>query len=138
MRKGSFLIIVLFALFCVNVSLAHAMNSAPDKATKAKTVDVNKDGKPDVTYYSEDGKNVTKIEADTNYDGKTDVVVHANDGKFQSAQIDTDKNGSLDKEITDAAQFKAWVNENRPDFKESLTDSWRLGPPDFLKREEYR
>jgi hypothetical protein len=124
MRKGSFLIIVLFAVFCMNVSLVHAMAPGPEKAVKA--VDVNKDGTPDVVYFG-DGKNITRIEADTDYDGQPDVVVNAKDGKFQSAEIDTDKNGSLDKKIMDDAQFKKWVNENSPDFRESLYGEGTLG-----------
>lgn len=117
MKRMSFCFIAFLAVFCMTVPPIFAMGQAAQKP--AKTVDVNKDGKPDVSYYS-DGKNITHIEADTNYNGQPDVVVNAKDGKFESAEIDTDHNGSLDKKFTDAAQFKQWVNENRPDFKESL------------------
>ena len=120
MKKMSVAAFALLALVFMNVSLAHSQDVAPDKTAKTKTVDVNKDGTPDVTYYSEDGKNVTKAEADTNYDGKPDVVVNVKDGNFQSAEIDTDHNGSMDKEIQDATQFKQWINTNRPEFKETI------------------
>lgn len=120
MKKLGIIIFILFAMLCVNVFLAYAMAPAPNKAAQTKTADVNKDGKPDVTYHSNDGKNVTKIEADTNYDGKTDVVVNVKDGNFQSAQIDTDHNGSMDKQVNDASQFKEWVNTNRPEFKQTI------------------
>ena len=129
MRKNVFLIVILFAVFCINVSLAHAAAPEPEKATKA--VDVNKDGKPDVFYYG-DGKNTTRIEADTNYDGKIDVVENVKDGKFQSAEIDTDKNGTLDKRVTNAAQFKKWVNQNSPNFQGPLCGpEGTLGAMDF-------
>jgi hypothetical protein len=120
MKKASILIGILFTLLCLNGFLVYAMAPAPEKAGQTKTVDVNQDGKPDVTYHSTDGKNITKIEADTNYDGKPDVVVHAKDGKFQSAKIDADYNGSMETEINDAAQFKQWINTNRPGFKETI------------------
>ena len=126
MRKACRIVVVLMTVFCLNVFLACAAAPAPDKAAQTKTADVNKDGKPDVTYHSNDGKNVTKIEADTNYDGKTDVIVNTKDGNFQSAQIDTDNNGSMDTEINDAAQFKQWINTNRPEFKETIgRSSWQ-------------
>jgi hypothetical protein len=88
-------------------------------ADQAKNVDVNKDGKPDVTYYKS-GERFAKIEADTNYDGKPDVVVYVEDGKFKSAEVDSDYNGKTDKKFSDPTQFKKWVNENRPDFNDSL------------------
>lgn len=136
MKKVIFGIIMLFAVFCLNVSLAQAMGQTAQKPTK--TEDVNKDGKPDVSYYG-DGKTTTRIEADTNYDGQPDVVVNTKEGNFQSAEIDTDHNGSLDTTITDASQFKQWINTNRPEFKQTLGRSdWSLMPPDFLGHEVTR
>ncbi len=96
--------------------------TAPEPATvsmQTKTVDVNKDGKPDVTYYG-DGKYVTEVQADTNYDGKSDVVVHLKDGKFQSAEADTDYNGTMDKKFSDVKEFNQWLNKNNPAFEEEL------------------
>jgi len=86
---------------------------------RTKGVDVNEDGNPDVIYHH-DGENITKISADTNYDGAPDVVVYIEEEKFKSAEVDTDFDGKPDKTINDSAQFKEWVNENRPDFNNSL------------------
>jgi hypothetical protein len=93
-------------------------------AAQSKTVDVNKDGKPDVTYQQVE-EFATKVEADTNYDGKPDLVVYVENGKFDSAEVDSDYDGKTDKQFNDSAQFKQWVNENRPDFNDSLGwDNW--------------
>ena len=104
----------------------------PASATAAiKTADVNKDGKADVTYFN-DGTNVTKAEADTNFDGVPDIVVYVNNGQFASAEIDTDYNGSTDKKITDADQFKQWVNANRPAFNQTLVQpAWQIDRMNF-------
>jgi hypothetical protein len=107
--KGVFLSLTIF--FCLGACVA--CNS------KTTAVDVNKDGKSDVIYYH-DGENITKIQADTNYDGTHDVVVYIEDGKFKEAHIDTDYDGAVDKKIEDTAQFKQWVNDNRPDFNDHL------------------
>jgi len=88
-------------------------------ANKPKTLDVNQDGKADV-FYHHDGESVTKIHADTNYDGTDDVVVYIEDGKFNKAHIDADHDGEYETKIDNEAQFKNWVNENRPDFNDSL------------------
>ncbi len=93
------------------------LGAAP--VNKTKSIDVNKDGKPDVVYYH-DGKNVTGAKADTNYDGRTDVIVYAKEGKFKKAEVDTDHDGKFDKSFDSTAQFKQWVNENRSDFNDSL------------------
>lgn len=139
MKRMIFCFIVFLAVFCMNASLCFAMGRAPEKPMH--TADINKDGKADVSYYG-DGKNVTRIEADTNYNGQPDVVVNVKEGKFESAEVDTDHNGSLDKKFNDATQFKQWVNESRPEFKQTIgRDNWFLnpsaqgfmGPPDFLK-----
>jgi hypothetical protein len=84
-----------------------------------KTLDVNQDGEADVFYYH-DGENVTGIHADTNYDGTHDVKIHIEDGNFKKAEIDVDHDGKHETQINDAAQFKKWVNENRPDFNDHL------------------
>jgi len=115
--KMNFLISVLMALFLISINSGCAHTSQLTKETK--TADINKDGTPDVTYYS-DGEYVTRTELDTNYDGETDVIVHTKDGKFVSAEADTDYNGTMDKKFTDASAFAKWVNENNPDFQESL------------------
>lgn len=136
MKKVILGIIILFGVFCLNVSLAQAMGQAVEKPIK--TEDVNKDGKADVSYYG-DAKTTGRIEADTNYDGQPDVVVNTKEGKFQSAEIDTDHNGSLDTTVTDASQFKQWINTNRPEFKQTLGRAdWSLMPPDFLGHEVTR
>ncbi len=89
------------------------------QASEIRTIDVNKDGKPDVTYEKRE-EFATKVSADTNYDGNPDVVVYVENGKFDSAEVDTDYDGKVDKKFTDQAQFKQWVNNNRPDFNDSL------------------
>jgi len=97
----------------------------------AKAIDKNKDGKPDVIYYT-DGENVTKVEADTNYDGKTDVTVHVKNGKFDSAESDADYNGTPETKFTDTAGFNAWLNANHPDFnKELVKQDWRVKALEF-------
>lgn len=109
---GVFICVVTF--FCSRIALA----------SQFKTVDVNKDGKPDVTYQQVEGF-ATKVEADTNYDGKPDVVVYVENGKFDSAEVDTDYDGRADKQFNDSSQFNKWVNENRSDFNDSLGwDDW--------------
>lgn len=107
----------LTILVSLSLALFFCLGACP--INKPKAVDVNKDGKADVIYHH-DGENITKIYADTNYDGTNDVVVHIEDGKFKKAEIDADHDGSIDKKIEDAPQFKQWVNENRPDFNDSL------------------
>lgn len=93
-------------------------------ALQSKTVDVNKDGKPDVTYQQVE-EFATKVEADTNYDGRPDVTVYVENGKLDSAEVDTDYDGKVDKKFKDPAQFKKWINENRPNFNDTLGwDDW--------------
>ena len=117
---------IIIFLFCLVLNSAYSQQTVAPVQPATKTVDVNKDGKPDVTYYS-DGKYVNKIEADTNYDGKPDVVVHLKDGKFQSAEADTNYDGKPEKKFDNAAEFNAWVNKNKPDFKDNLDKpDWRF------------
>lgn len=97
---------------------------------KIKTLDVNKDMKPDVTYYG-DGSFVNKVEADTNYDGRHDVLINVKDGKFDSAEVDFNYDGKPDKKFIDQQAFNEWLNQNRPDFKDALDKAdWRF---DLLK-----
>ncbi len=132
MRQISVIVILLLVFFCANIYLGYSQVPVTPVSQKPeiKTVDVNKDGKPDVTYYS-DGKYVSKIEADTNYDGKPDVTVHLKNGKFQSAEVDTNYDGKPDKKFSDVAEFNKWLNENKPDFKDQLNrPDWQF---DLLK-----
>ena len=101
------------------LSAALFFSLGASSAPQSKVVDVNKDGKPDVTYHQHEGF-ATKVDADTNYDGVNDVVVYVVNGKFDSAEADTDYDGKMDKQFNDQSQFKQWVNENRPDFNDSL------------------
>jgi uncharacterized protein YdgA (DUF945 family) len=119
MKKTGVVFIFLFALFCVSTFLCYAQQAPGVVPITVKIVDLNKDGKPDITYYGE-GKNVSKIEADTNYDGKSDVAVTLKNGKFESAEIDTDYNGSVDKKYTDADTFNQWLNKNHPEFHDDM------------------
>lgn len=101
----------------ISLALFFCLGAAP--VNKPKTLDVNQDGKPDV-FYHHDGENINRIHADTNYDGTDDVVVHVEDGKFKKAHIDADHDGEYETRIDNEAQFKNWINENRPDFNDSL------------------
>jgi hypothetical protein len=115
MKKTNIGVLFYFVLFlCPGIAIA----------LQTKTVDINKDGKPDVTYQQVEDF-ATKVEADTNYDGKPDLVVYVENGRFDSAEADTDYDGNTDKQFNDSAQFKNWVNANRPDFNDSLGwDDW--------------
>jgi len=110
MKRLKTVLLIYIALFCC---LGAAW------ANKPKVLDVNQDGKPDV-FYHHDGESITKINADTNYDGTDDVIVYIEDGKFNKAHIDADHDGEYEVKIDNEAQFKNWVNENRPDFNDSL------------------
>ncbi|MDD5165899.1 MAG: hypothetical protein PHQ57_00710 [Candidatus Omnitrophica bacterium] len=121
-KEASAAIIFLFALFCLNIYSGYCqvqVTPAIPAKGEIKTFDVNKDGNPDVTYYT-DGKYVTKAEADTNYDGKPDVVVYTKDGKFESAEVDTNYDGKTEKKFSDVKAFNEWLNENSPDFNDHL------------------
>ncbi len=131
MKNICAIVILLLFFSCVNTYSGYAQATTAPKEITTKTYDVNKDGKPDVTYYS-DGKYVAKAEADTNYDGKPDVTVFTKDGKFESAQVDTDYNGTADKQINDVKEFNKWLNRNHPDFNDRLNkDDWRFDLADF-------
>ncbi|MFA6349555.1 MAG: hypothetical protein WCY12_01325 [Candidatus Omnitrophota bacterium] len=99
--------------------------------SQAKTVDIDKDGDPDITYYK-DGEYVGKVEADTNNDGKADITINIKDGKFQNAFVDTDYDGTADKEFKDDEQFLKWANENKPDYADKLNQAnWKYDMLDF-------
>ncbi len=130
----------VLAVFCLVLAMAiygYAQDLRIPNAVAAnnftpqiKSLDINKDSKPDITY-SGDDKFVNKVEADTNYDGMHDIIIHAKDGKFVSAEVDSDYNGKPDKKFTDQEAFKKWLNENRPEFKDALDKAdWRF---DLLK-----
>jgi len=119
MKKITGIVFVLCGLICVSTTVTYSQVTQASQQVETKQADVNNDGKPDVTYYS-DGKYVAKVEADTNYDGKPDVIMHLKDGKLESAEADTDYNGTTDKKFTDTSEFKKWVNENNPDFDKHL------------------
>ncbi len=126
MKKISFTVVSLLAFFCINIYPAYSQEAPVSAGTIAKAYDVNNDGAPDVSYYS-DGKYVTRAEADTNYDGKPDVIVHTKDGKFDSAEADTDYDGKPDTKFTDTESFNKWLNENKPDFNDKLNRAdWQL------------
>lgn len=132
--KNIIAIVIFLAFFsCINIRWGYPQDNEPAAEAGTKTVDVNKDGEPDVTYYSDsDGKYVARTEADTNYDGKPDVVVHTKDGKFDSAEVDTDYDGKPDKKFTDTGEFNKWLNENKPDFSDKLNkEEWRFDMIDF-------
>lgn len=122
MEKLGMIPVLLAFLFFINGCSGYSGVTSASKAPQTKTADVNKDGKPDVTYYS-DGKYAAKIEADTNFDGKPDVVVHTKDGKFESAEADTNYDGKPDKKFTDAKAFNKWLNDSHSDFNDKLNRS---------------
>ncbi|MFH1889244.1 MAG: hypothetical protein ABH806_04055 [Candidatus Omnitrophota bacterium] len=119
MRSIAVACVLLLILFCINIYPGYSQEPGVSMEAGARTFDVNKDGKPDITYHS-DGKYVAKVEADTNYDGNPDVAVHLKDGKFDSAEVDTDYDGTPDKQFSDVAEFNKWLNENKPDFNDKL------------------
>ena len=126
MKKIGVIVILLSVFFWANIYSGYSQLNQQTKA-----VDVNKDGKPDVTYHS-DGKYVSKIEADTNYDGKPDVIVNLENGKFKSAQADTDYDGKVDKKFGNAKEFDKWLNEKHPDFKDKLSRTdWQFNLLNF-------
>ena len=119
-------VIFTAVIFFCWVCPAYSQTAPVIASAQTKTVDVNKDGKADVTYYH-DGVNITKAEADTNYDGKPDVTVYVENGKFKSAEVDTDYDGKPDNKFSDTAEFNKWLNENQPDFKDSLGwQEWKV------------
>jgi len=119
MKGTGITVVFMFILFCLNVCLGCAQTAPIVTAPAPRTADVNKDGKPDITYHS-DGKNVTKIEADTNLDGKPDVTVNLKDGKFESAEIDANQDGKVEKRYYDSNSFNEWINDNHPEFHDDL------------------
>jgi len=121
MNKTGISFVFLFALFCVSACLCYAQEApgAIPMPVATRTVDLNKDGKPDITYYGE-GKDIQRVEADTNYDGKPDVTINLKNGKFESAEVDTDYDGTVDKKYTDAESFSQWLNKNHPEFHDDL------------------
>lgn len=119
MKKVGISAVLLSVFFSINIYAAYSQDTSCPADAAAKTYDVNNDGSPDVSYYS-DGKYVTKAEADTNYDGKPDVIVHTKDGKFYSAEVDTDYDGKVDKKFNDVSAFNQWLNENKSDFNDTL------------------
>ncbi len=123
MKKTGIILTVMSLFFCVAVYMAY---SQCPPVTSEQKIDVNKDGKPDVTYYSE-GKYVTRAEADTIADSKPDIIVHAKDGKFQSAEADTDNDGKADKNFNDLKSFDEWLTATHPDFDRTLNrGDWEM------------
>lgn len=116
MNKINVIIVFFLILFCANV---YAQTPCASKGPVTRSTDVNKDGKPDITYHK-DGEYVGKIEADTNYDGKADITVHAKNGKFVSAEADTDYDGKPDKKFSDLKAFNEWLNANNEEFYKQL------------------
>lgn len=119
MKSISGIVIVLLAFFCLNINLGYSQVPSVSKEAVTRAVDVNKDGKPDLTYYS-DGKYIAKAEADTNYDGKPDVIVYTKNGKFESAEADTNYDGKTDKKFSDVKAFNSWLKEKCPNFYDEL------------------
>jgi hypothetical protein len=124
------IVLILSGLFCSVFYAGYAEVAPLASQAGVKTVDMNKDGNPDVIYYS-DGRYVGKVEADTNYDGKPDITMHIKGGKFESAEIDTNHDGKPEKKISDVAEFNKWLNDNEPDYYDSLNQpDWQF---DLLK-----
>lgn len=120
MKRSSIILFSIFIFLGLGIIMVSAQDTVAILEPQVKTTDINKDGTADITYYS-DGKYITKIQADTNYDGTPDIVMHTKDGKFDSAEIDTNYDGKFDKKITNADEFKNWINKNDPSFEEHLT-----------------
>ncbi len=117
------IIAAVFLFFALNLNVYSGEVPTPVSPVvqpAVKVLDVNKDGTPDITYHSADGKYVTKVEADTNYDGKSDITVNVKDGKFQSAEVDSNYDGKPEKKFTDDKAFLEWLNKERPEFSDKL------------------
>jgi hypothetical protein len=119
MKRIVAIAVFLSALICCIAFSGYAQDTLPPAQPLTKTADVNNDGTPDVSYYS-DGKYVSKVAADTDFDGIPDVVVKIKDGKFEIAQVDSDNNGTVDREFTDVSEFNKWLNKDKPEFNEYL------------------
>lgn len=133
MKKVSIAVVLLSFFFCcMIIYVGYAQVTSASKGVETKTKDVNNDGKPDVTHYSSDGKYIEKTEMDTNGDGKPDVVVYNKDGKFESAEIDTDYDGEMDKKVTEQSALTKWMNESHSDFKDEFNkQDWEFGAIKF-------
>jgi hypothetical protein len=122
MKKICIVIILFLAFLCINAPLGYSemQAQAPVLSPVVKTLDINNDGKTEVIYHSDDGKNVSKVEADTNADGKPDITVEVNDGKFQSAQVDENYDGKVEKKFSTPVEFGKWLDKNHPDYSDKL------------------
>jgi len=127
------LVLILGIFFGAGLYPTYAQDyvtSATKKRGETKTLDINNDGKTDITYHH-DGEYVTKAVADTNFDGSDDVTVHIKDGEFHSAEVDTDHDGTTDRQFSDVAEFNQWLDESNPQFSDNLgCPDWRVT---FLK-----
>ena len=131
MKKIYIVTIFLSFFFCVNTFIGYGEDIPVTKTQEIKTYDVNKDNKPDVTYFK-DGENISMAEADTNNDGKPDVIIYLKDGKFDSADVDTDYNGTFEKKFTDVSEFNKWLNDKHSDFNEHLNRAnWQFALLNF-------
>ncbi|MEW5758703.1 MAG: hypothetical protein AB1755_04440 [Candidatus Omnitrophota bacterium] len=128
MRKFSVMGIILLSIFIIGIKYGHTQCASVNQAVAVKTVDINKDNKPDIIYYSHDNKYVSKAEADTNFDEKTDITMYLKEGKFDSAEVDTNHDGKIDKKFSDLADFNKWLNENNPNFHNHFNnpDDWQF------------
>jgi len=131
LKNTGITVILSLVFLCINTYSSHCEVPVTGVVTVIKTLDVNKDGKPDVIYQG-DGKYVTKVEADTNFDGKPDITVHVKEGKFESAEVDTNYDGKIEKKFTDVKEFNKWLNQNHPDFNDKLNRrDWKFNALKF-------
>ncbi len=123
--------VFILILSCANI---YAQEAGLVNSQEIRTVDVNRDGKPDIKYYK-DGEYVGKIEIDTNYDGKPDITVRTKNGKFASAEVDVDYDGKPDKKFSDLKAFNEWLNANNKDFYKQLNSrDWDVNLLKFWKK----
>ncbi len=137
------IVLVAFAFIGAGCATCQKKCAAPHKQMASKSVDTDKDGKPDVWYYSRN-KQVYKVEVDTNKDGRPDItherqidgkdailidtdkdgradlLITGKNGKFESAVVDDNKDGKFDRIITNADDFKKWVNAKDPGINVSI------------------
>ncbi|MFA5116574.1 MAG: hypothetical protein WC486_04745 [Candidatus Omnitrophota bacterium] len=123
MKRAGVMIVLVLILSCFSVCAVYSQGCQDPRkeeaGVKTKAVDVDNDGKAEVTYHC-DGKQVTKAQADTNDDGKPDITVNVKDGKFQSAHADIDHDQNPDKTFNDLQSFDKWINETHPDYDRTL------------------
>lgn len=115
MKKILFIFYIAVAMgLCLQLQHSYALDLGVVK--EDEVYDMNKDGIPDVFYFY-NGYQVERIHADTNYDGKPDMMIYVDkNDNFESAEVDLDDDGHLEKIFVDPYEFAQWIKKNKFDF----------------------